>query len=68
MRTKKTKTAGLESYQNLYLQKTSNSFSVTISKCKIFVQCGSTTKKLGRLALDVPYILPWMMMMLIDFI
>ncbi|KAK2547116.1 hypothetical protein P5673_033110 [Acropora cervicornis] len=31
-------------------------------------QCGSTTKKLGCLALDAPYVLPWMMMMLIYFI
>ena len=32
VKTKKTKTTGLENYRNLCLQKTSNSFSVTISK------------------------------------
>ena len=59
VKTKKTKTTGLENYRNLCLQKTSNSFSVTISKCKVFLQKGFTLTKLGRLALDAPYIWPW---------
>ena len=56
VRTKKIKTTGLENYRNLCLQKTSNAFSVTISKCKVFVEKGSTITKLGRLALDAFYI------------
>ena len=60
VRTKKIKTTGLENYRNPCLQRTLNFFfSVAISRCKVFVQKGSTITKLGLLALDAPYILPW---------